>query len=357
MTARLEAGYRRLLIAYPVRHRRMYGEEMIGVLLADAGPEQRRPGLRDTADLLRSALQVRLRGTAGALADASWRRAAYTVQVFGVIFLCLVALRRALLWGAELLVWGPSQVSVPPMDVIRPSVWVLAAAATLLRMRRLAAVLTVLAAGAEIVRAAGWYAESPSTVLRNCWLLTVAVVVAGAAVWTARGRREPLPPRVWAAVVAGGLLVAGAVVERLQWMWWVSSSMEGLEPRWSYWTRGMGTPLYVIAAAFAVLVIVRLESSVRRRVVVFAVPVVTMAVLVTNGFAGFMYSSQSRPNPVMLVPAQWVILVGVPLLAFGLAVVLLHRVERWMRLIELGRLADRQLADRPSAEGRVVDGS
>ena len=129
----------------------------------------------------------------------------------------------------------------------------------------------------------------------------------------------------------------------------------GWNRRWSSWTSGIGTPLYVLAAGFAVLVVVRLESSVRRRVVVFAVPVVTMMVLVTNGFAGFMYSSQSRPKPVMLIPAQWVILIGVPLLAFGLAIVLLHWAERWLRLIELGRLVDRQAADHQLADHQLAD--
>jgi hypothetical protein len=356
MTAQLEAGYRRLLTAFPVRHRRMYGEEMLGVLLADAGPDQRRPGLRDTADLLRSALVVRLRGTTGALADESWRRAAYIVQVFGVVFLFAIAVRRCLLWGAHELIGGPYQQQLPLMDLARLSFWALVMAATLLRVRRPAAVLAVLAAGAEIVRAAGWYADSPSAVLRNCWLLMAAVVVAGAAVRMACGRWEPLPPRIWAAPVVGALLVAGSVAQTVQGMWWMSST-EPRVPRLGDWMMGIGTPMYVVAAVLAVPVAVRLAAPVRRRVVVFAVPVVTTALLVVNGFAGFMYSSQSRPNPVMLVPAQWVILVGVPLLAFGLAVVLLHRAERWMRLIELGRQADRQLAERQSADRRVVDGS
>ena len=39
----LERRYRRLLACYPVEHRRVYGEEMIGVLLASTPNGQRQP--------------------------------------------------------------------------------------------------------------------------------------------------------------------------------------------------------------------------------------------------------------------------------------------------------------------------
>ena len=43
--SRLERRYRRLLAWYPARHRRTYGEEMIGVLLASAPDGQQHPRL------------------------------------------------------------------------------------------------------------------------------------------------------------------------------------------------------------------------------------------------------------------------------------------------------------------------
>jgi hypothetical protein len=43
----LERGYRRLLRWYPHSHRAVYGEEMLGVLIAGTRPGQRRPGRKE----------------------------------------------------------------------------------------------------------------------------------------------------------------------------------------------------------------------------------------------------------------------------------------------------------------------
>jgi hypothetical protein len=45
--------------------------------------------------------------------------------------------------------------------------------------------------------------------------------------------------------------------------------------------------------------------------------------------------------PVLLVPGQWVALVGVPVASFFIAALLVHRRERTMELVELGRAARR----------------
>jgi hypothetical protein len=57
----LERRYRRLLAWYPAEHRRLNGEEMIGVLLAGARAGQRRPRPSDALDLIRGGLRIRLR--------------------------------------------------------------------------------------------------------------------------------------------------------------------------------------------------------------------------------------------------------------------------------------------------------
>lgn len=59
--AKLERGYRRLLAWYPRAFRREYGPEIVAVLMACARDGQRRPGLADSADLVRSGLRMRLR--------------------------------------------------------------------------------------------------------------------------------------------------------------------------------------------------------------------------------------------------------------------------------------------------------
>jgi hypothetical protein len=57
----LERAYRRLLAWYPREFRREHGQEILAVLMADAPRGQRRPGLAESADLIRSGLWLRLR--------------------------------------------------------------------------------------------------------------------------------------------------------------------------------------------------------------------------------------------------------------------------------------------------------
>lgn len=57
----LERGYRRLLACYPRAFRRENADEIIGVLLATAAPDQRRVGLAESTDLIRGAVRMRLR--------------------------------------------------------------------------------------------------------------------------------------------------------------------------------------------------------------------------------------------------------------------------------------------------------
>jgi hypothetical protein len=56
----LERGYRRLLAWYPRAFRHEHGPEILAVLMACAPHSQRRPGLAESADLIRSGLWMRL---------------------------------------------------------------------------------------------------------------------------------------------------------------------------------------------------------------------------------------------------------------------------------------------------------
>jgi hypothetical protein len=59
--ANLERGYRRLLAWYPRAFRRENGQEILAVLMACAPDGQHRPGLAESADLIRNGLWMRLR--------------------------------------------------------------------------------------------------------------------------------------------------------------------------------------------------------------------------------------------------------------------------------------------------------
>jgi hypothetical protein len=56
----LERAYRRLLAGYPRSFRHENGEEIMAVLLATARDGQRRPGIAESADLLKGALRMRM---------------------------------------------------------------------------------------------------------------------------------------------------------------------------------------------------------------------------------------------------------------------------------------------------------
>jgi hypothetical protein len=58
--AELERRYRRLLACYPVAYRHEHDEEILSVLMAGAGEGQRWPRPAEAADLLRSAIYMRL---------------------------------------------------------------------------------------------------------------------------------------------------------------------------------------------------------------------------------------------------------------------------------------------------------
>ena len=57
----LEQGYRRLLAWYPRAFRHESGPELLAVLMACAPGDQRRPGLSESANLIRNGLRMRLR--------------------------------------------------------------------------------------------------------------------------------------------------------------------------------------------------------------------------------------------------------------------------------------------------------
>ncbi|MFC4006845.1 hypothetical protein ACFOY2_06410 [Nonomuraea purpurea] len=72
----LERRYRRLLACYPKEHRERHEEEMVAVLLAGSAPGRDRPTVRDTLDLLRGALTIRLRhAVTGRESLGHWRDA------------------------------------------------------------------------------------------------------------------------------------------------------------------------------------------------------------------------------------------------------------------------------------------
>lgn len=86
----LERGYRRLLAWYPRGFHAEHGDEMLAVLLAGAADGQRRPGLLDTADVLKSALGMRLRPVRRLLLNPDWTGALAVYSFVAPLFVLAV---------------------------------------------------------------------------------------------------------------------------------------------------------------------------------------------------------------------------------------------------------------------------
>jgi len=136
----LERRCRRLLVWFPAEHRREYGEEMIGVLLASTPEGRRRPRLADAFDLMTGGLRARLRPRGAGLSDARWPDALAVCSLALPVTL-LAALAVNYLWNLlpALDFYGVSDFYLPALALALPPL-------VALRYRRAAAVAALVAA-------------------------------------------------------------------------------------------------------------------------------------------------------------------------------------------------------------------
>ena len=100
-TGGLEQSYRRLLRWYPPPYRRRHEEEILGVLMATAHPGQRRPGGRESFDLLWSALRIRIRLILRGTDSQPWAAALTMAGVLLPLLMVLLKLTGFLDQGAR----------------------------------------------------------------------------------------------------------------------------------------------------------------------------------------------------------------------------------------------------------------
>ena len=96
--ADLERRYRRLLACYPAAFRHEHGQEILSVLMAGAEAGQRWPRPAAVADLLRSAIYMRLRTRLRTSLAWEYRHRRVMVPVRVVIGIWLVVL-TAIMYG------------------------------------------------------------------------------------------------------------------------------------------------------------------------------------------------------------------------------------------------------------------
>ena len=124
-SGRLERRYRSLLALYPKAFRREHEQEILSVLMAAAPEGQKRPRMGESADLIRSAILMRLRQTS---VPVSWeyRHARLMLPVRIIVGVWLVFLTAVLYghghggwWGAVLVPAATLQLYIA-YRLIRP---------------------------------------------------------------------------------------------------------------------------------------------------------------------------------------------------------------------------------------------
>jgi len=133
-SAALERRYRRLLTCYPAEHRRVYGEEMIGVLLAATPEGQRRPGLADALSMFGGGLRVRLHRLVTGSLDPSWSNALALTTLIAPALIAVLAWQEIGLLAPA----GPSQ-TVATERLAEVAVLLVPLVLGLLKLRTLAA--------------------------------------------------------------------------------------------------------------------------------------------------------------------------------------------------------------------------
>ncbi|KAB1912349.1 hypothetical protein [Micromonospora sp. AMSO31t] len=351
--AELERRYRRLLAVHPWEHRRVYEEEMVAVLLADARPGQTRPGFRDTVDLIGAGLRARLRVGARGFTEPAWADAAAVTGVLVALVLCAAAGRNVL----DHLLVDPSLP--PPLRAVAPDVvdwlrvagWAAVAVTALVGLRRLAAGLAWVGVGGWLVLVRPGVGDQPTYVVDTLPQFALALVAAAALTVPAPARRAVavLGVRRLAVLVAACLAVVSILaVSRLARPPFQEAAADypvyvlyDLEARselviWLY-VAGLAA-----AAVAAVAVLATLDRPVRRRIAVLLAPVVALALVIDTALAGWAASTVHMGHAIALVPAQWLMLVLVPPVTFLAGVLLVRRREETLRMVALGRAADRE---------------
>jgi hypothetical protein len=259
MTQQLESWYRRLIVLYPAGHRAVFAEDMVGVLMEDARPEQARPQLRTVYDLLKGAtaawaLRLREGGRA-------WQRAGtpaaislialfiVTTQSFGAIAMLLDDTQNSShgLWG-EFGIW------------LSDLIWLPVAAAALLGFRRSAAWVAwglgvILPLIGSVVMAGGWIPGYLGSVDSKLWFAVSLIAATGLSAEHQHNRFGELGRRGTVQAAIGALIIGGLIL-----LWGVPSLAGPADP----WPYRFGLPLLVLGVALIALSCIRAVGKLGR---------------------------------------------------------------------------------------------
>ncbi|MFU8874518.1 hypothetical protein [Micromonospora sp. SL4-19] len=350
-TDQLARRFRRLLAVYPWEHRRAYEEEMLAVLLDGARPGQTRPSVGDAVNLIVGGLRARLRVGARGFTEPAWTDAAAVTGVLVALLLFAAA-------GKSLIDQVVADPSLPPpmghggpdlVDWLRAAGWAAVGLAALTGLRWVGAGLAWAGVVGWLALVGPGIAGQPVYVIHTVPEFALALVAAAALTVPAPRRRalavlgvRRLAVVVLAPLAAVALLELNRVTRppfttapvSVQVLYGLEAQSEAV--LWLY-VAGLA------AVSVAVLVsLATLSPAVRRRIVVMLAPVAALALLIDTAFAGWAVSNIHMGHPIPLVWGQWAALVLAPVVAFLAGVVLVRRREETLRMVALGRTADRE---------------
>jgi hypothetical protein len=274
----LERRYRRLLVWFPADHRREYGEEMIGVLLASTPQGRRRPRLADAFDLMTGGLRARLRQQGAGLSDGRWPDALAVCSLALPVTL-LAALAVNYLWNLlpAFDFYGVSDFYLPALALALPPL-------IALRYRRTAAVVALVGAA--------WF-----------WLLLLRPLT----VWI-----DGLEASYCVALLVQVIALAGSPGPRraaaiMTWKTWLVLSAAGLTMGaasiyfpWSLRTWQAAAVVFAFLAAVGAGLAVTLPTPTAvRLLLLLAVPAVPCAVWVLQFTAAMAGDASQGPFPVL----------------------------------------------------------
>lgn len=261
----LERRYRRLLAWYPADHRRVHAEEMVGVLLAAAPQDRRRPSIADALDLIKGGLQTRIRPGRSEGLDAGWHD---TLAVASIVIPTLLFIYFAIwlwIWASDLSIFVVLLfIALPP-------------ALALLRYRRAAILICLVPLlfsgflGAQYIGHITWISGQVAGLFLAFLLTTLAIVLSPG---PARGL-QIMNAKSWTVVcmVGLGVIVREPVVGRLY-------LQPGIEPSPGWWIIPLGAA--VVAAALGL--IYTLPSPVGKRLLMLlAIPAYPSLVSIAAG--------------------------------------------------------------------------
>ncbi|MCO6011362.1 hypothetical protein NE236_41080 [Actinoallomurus purpureus] len=183
----LEHRLRRWLRLYPIDQR----EEILGVLLATAGPGRERPSPRDAADLVGGAVRVRLNREIRSLSSPIWRDAFAVLSLVTTLLLFTGVIDLLRDYNGHYSLVQPPPAPVWPMW----APWIIVAVLSVRGLRRTAAGLAWAAALSQLpwlaVSAGGSAFEAPFVYDHLFWF--GLAVIAAAALSVSDGLRRALP--------------------------------------------------------------------------------------------------------------------------------------------------------------------